>query len=84
MLNDYVIDQTMFDLGEIISYAVVMRRELVMAMKKSKDCDADLADSVGEIMDDYLPAIISNAMKINAEHQEDMKAVLNHQCEGNQ
>jgi len=79
MLNDYVIDQAMFDCGEIISYAMVMRRELIKAMKDT----TDLADSVCEIMDDYLPAIMSTAMKINAEHQEDMKNLLEHKCEGN-
>ena len=79
MLNDYVIDQTMFDCGEIISYAVVMRRELVKAMKDT----TDLADSVCEIMDDFLPAIMSTAMHANNEHQEATRSIIDHKCEGN-
>jgi hypothetical protein len=71
----------MFDCGEIISYAVVMRRELVKAMGEDVN---NLADSVCEIMDDYLPAIMSNAMKINAENQDNLREYLDHQCEGNQ
>jgi|APSaa5957512535_1039671.scaffolds.fasta_scaffold566390_1 hypothetical protein len=72
--NDYVLDQVSFDMANIVKLAVTMREELVKAMQKGRETDGWLEDSVCEIMDDYLPAIMSDAMHANQEHQGFMRS----------